>query len=82
MQNIKLIDTFILEISINGLTGIILEPPHVKFFLPTFTFIQSISRSSHPEVFWKKGVLRNFSKFTENTCARVSFLIKLQAYFS
>ena len=36
-------------------------------------------RSSHPEVFCKKAVLRNFAKFTGNTCARVSFLIKLQA---
>ena len=26
----------------------------------------------------KIGVLRNFTKFTGNTCARVSFLIKLQ----
>ena len=26
----------------------------------------------------KKSVLRNFTKFTGNTCARVSFLIKLQ----
>ena len=26
----------------------------------------------------KTGVLRNFAKFTGNTCARVSFLIKLQ----
>ena len=33
------------------------------------------SRSSRPKVFYKKGVLRNFAKFT---CARVSFLIKLQ----
>ena len=32
-----------------------------------------------PEVFCKKGVLRNFAKFTGNTCARDSFLIKLQA---
>ena len=32
--------------------------------------------SSHPEVFCKKGVLRNFAQ--ENTGARVSFLIKLQ----
>ena len=30
-------------------------------------------------MFCKKGVLRNFAKFTRNTCARVSFLIKLQA---
>ena len=35
-------------------------------------------RSSLPEVFYKKGVLRNLAKFTENTCARVSFL-KFQA---
>ena len=34
-------------------------------------------RSSLPEVFCKKGVLRNFAKFT---CARVSFWIKLQAF--
>ena len=27
----------------------------------------------------RKGVLRKFAKFTRNTCARVSFLIKLQA---
>ena len=33
-------------------------------------------RSSRPEVVCKKGVLRNFAKFT---CARVSLLIKLQA---
>ena len=42
-----------------------------------------ISRCSCPEVFCKKGVLRNLAKFTsqENTCARVSFLINLQADF-
>ena len=28
----------------------------------------------------RKGVLRNFAKFTGNTCARVSFLKKLQAW--
>ena len=32
-----------------------------------------------PEVSHKKGALKNFAKFTENTCARGSFLIKLQA---
>ena len=32
-----------------------------------------------PEIFYKKGVLKNLAKFTGNTCARVSFLIKLQA---
>ena len=32
-----------------------------------------------PEVFYKIAVLKNFTKFTENTCARVYSLIKLQA---
>ena len=37
-------------------------------------------KSRRPVVFCKKGVLRNFLKNSqENTCARVSFLIKLQA---
>ena len=38
-----------------------------------------IYRSSRPEVFCKKGFLRNFSNSQENTCVRVSFLLKLQA---
>ena len=37
------------------------------------------SVSSRPEVFCKKGLLRNFANSQENTCARDSFLIKLQA---
>ena len=32
-----------------------------------------------PEQFCKKGLLKNFAKFTGNTCARVSFLIKLNS---
>ena len=32
-----------------------------------------------PEVFYKKGVLKNFSKFTGKPSVRVSFLLKLQA---
>ena len=39
-------------------------------------------RSSYPEVFCKKVFLKNFAKFTGNTCARVTFLIKLQLQFS
>ena len=31
-----------------------------------------------PEVFYKKGVIKNFSKFAGNNCARITF-IKLQA---
>ena len=32
-----------------------------------------------PEVFHKKGVLKNLQNSQENTCVRVSFLIKFQA---
>ena len=35
-------------------------------------------RSSHPEVFYKKGVLRNLTNFTAEHLCQVSFLIKLQ----
>ena len=39
-----------------------------------------IFRSSRQDVFFKKGVLESFAKFKEkNTCARVSFSIKLPA---
>ena len=45
--------------------------------------IYKIARSSLPESFCKKGVLKNFAKFnfkiSENTCARASFSTKLQA---
>ena len=36
-------------------------------------------RSSRPEVFFKKGVLKDFTKFTGKHRVRVPFLIKLQA---
>ena len=35
------------------------------------------NRSNHPEVFYKKGVLRNLQNSQESNCARVPFLIKL-----
>ena len=35
--------------------------------------------SSHPEVFYKKVFLEILQNSQENTCARASFLIKLQA---
>ena len=41
-------------------------------YLLQFTSI----RSSRLDVFCKKGVLRNFTKLTGNTCARTSILIK------
>ena len=36
-------------------------------------------RKSHQKCSMKKKFLKNLAKFTRNTCARVSFLIKLQA---
>ena len=41
--------------------------------------IYLIYRSSRPEVFCKKVLLEIPQNSQENTCARVSFLIKLQA---
>ena len=39
-----------------------------------------VYESSHPEVFCEKFILRNSQQILqENTCARVSFLITLQA---
>ena len=45
----------------------------------TFQNSQVITRSSHPEVFCQKFVLKNFTKFTEMHLCRGLFLIKLQA---
>ena len=47
-------------------------------FWPISVHITSVGQKQPPEVFCKKGVLKNFAKFTgKSTCARVSFLIKL-----
>ena len=57
--------------------------PHAEYSdviydqLSNASFSNKIEQS--PDVFCKKGVLRNFVNSQENTCARVSFLIKLQA---
>ena len=40
--------------------------------------LKSRNRSSRPEMFSKKGVLRNSQNSQKNTCTRVSFLRKLQ----
>ena len=40
----------------------------------------NLSRSSRPEVFYKKVLLEISQNSQENTCARVSFLINLQAW--
>ena len=43
-----------------------------------FSESHSFYRSSHRRCSVKEGVLRNFAKIQENTCARASFLITLQ----
>ena len=40
--------------------------------------IRNNMQKQPPEVFYKKVVLKNFTKFTGKTCAEVFFLIKLQ----
>ena len=39
-----------------------------------------VDRSSHRRCYLRKGVPRNSAKFTGSTCARISFLIKVQAW--
>ena len=46
-----------------------------------FLVYRTHNRSMHQRCSLTKGILRNFTKFTGNTCARVSFLINLQAWF-
>ena len=46
-----------------------------KYFISTFT------RSSHPEVFLKKGILKIFSKFRGEHPCRCVISIKLQSNF-
>ena len=43
-----------------------------------FSALKVINRSSHQRCSVEIGVLKNFTKLQENTCARVSFSIKLQ----
>ena len=48
------------------------------FFLRVNLGMMLLDRSSHPELFCKKGALKIFAYSQESACARVSFLIKLQ----
>ena len=50
----------------------------LKFSLDS-NICRLLYRSSRSEVSCKKDVLRNFTKLQESNCARVSFLMKLQA---
>ena len=58
----------------------------IKWVRNNFTLSNEVvfitERSSHRRWSVRKGVLRNFAKFVGNTFARVSFLIKLQAFFT
>ena len=37
------------------------------------------TKSSHWELFWKKGILKSVVKPLKNTCEEVHFLVSLQA---
>ena len=45
-----------------------------------FGFFSRVSRSSRPDVFCKKGVVRNFSQFTGKHLCQSLFLIKFHAW--
>ena len=45
-----------------------------------FSYYMSTNRSSRLRCSVRKDVLSNFAKFTGNTCARVSILLKLQVW--
>ena len=38
-----------------------------------YNYLHKNITSSHPQVFWEKGILKNFAKVTEKNFARVSF---------
>ena len=60
-----------------------LPPPQKKIstnVLSVLKFALTMFRSSHPQVFFKIGILEKLVKFTVNNCARVSFLIRLANY--
>ena len=83
----SLIFSYIKKISVNGdefvspgklvCSSSLLESSYGKEVLCCFTGFRdnflSYFRSSRPELFCKKGVLRNFAKFIGKSCARVSF---------
>ena len=58
--------------------GFQFEPVSAKTTRPSYNngSDQDEPQKQPPEVFCKKGVLRNFARFTENICASVSFLLK------
>ena len=57
----------------------ILKPSIGNVVFRSFIFICKIQK--HLDVFWKKGVLKNFAEFTgKYLCRSLFFLIKLQAW--
>ena len=70
--------------NILDITVIVVTPQKMKFsIMDLVTFGQKLTQvftgrnfgatEAVPEVFYKKGVLRNFTNSQENTCAKVSF---------
>ena len=76
-EGLKVCSTFFFNIK-NGMKVFVL-------FLSCILRLSNHTASSFPKLQkqpFRGVVLRNFAKFTRNTCARVSFLIKLQALAS
>ena len=53
--------------------------PFIEKLADRFALQINLLRSSHPEVFCKKVFLKILQNSQENTCTRVTFLIKLKA---
>ena len=60
------------------LTLLLLQPiyPAFDFWFKKCAQIDSYDRSSRPDVFCKKGVLKNFAKFTEKHLCQSLFFNK------
>ena len=73
-------DTFQLPYFISVVHQIVIILNPIRFLFRKNKFLVEehyIFRSSRPEVFWKKGVIRNFAKFTGKHLCQSSFLNKV-----
>ena len=75
-ENLKYVYKIAKIVFINRYLGII---NLIYFFIYMYIYIYILVRSNRPVVFCKKVFLNILQNSKENTCARASFLIKLQA---
>ena len=64
--------------SLGNFTEFLIEIWVISMDRPDRTVASMSSFQQSPEVFYKKGVLRNFAKFTEKHLCQSLFLIKFQ----